>query len=171
VSWLKRLLGSAEPEAQGARAAPIRVKMPLRGRGVVSVPEIDMIGQRFTSRNGRFTLLWRDRYWAYGEPVGGRYVLIDGDAPVVDAGMERPQDGKVADEGTFVLNDWGDSQQLSGTFRAFRSDGSVILSRSYSANLLNNGLSKDGRLAVCQTANSPGSPVSDRPTPSPVPRA
>jgi hypothetical protein len=86
--------------------------------------------------------------------------LIDGDKIAVDGRMERPQDGKVADDGIFILNDWGDSQELSGTFHAFRRDGSEILSRRYSANLLNNGLSSDGRLAVCQTANAPGSPDS-----------
>lgn len=164
MSWLRRLLGSVEPAPTAAPPAAaeerVRVSMPLRGRRIVSVPELDMIGQRVISRNRRFTLLWRDRYWADGHPIKGRYVLLEGDALIVDARMERPQDGKVADDGTFILNDWGDSQELSGTFHAFRSDGSVILSRSYSANLLNNGLSDDGRLAVCQTANSPGSPDS-----------
>ncbi|MBX3562651.1 MAG: hypothetical protein KF780_12675 [Sphingomonas sp.] len=124
------------------------------------MPEIDFVGRRATSANGRFALLWRDRHWAEGQAVTGRYLLIDGDAVLLDERMARPQDGKVADDGTFVLNDAGDDPGLSGTFRAFRSDGGVIVSRDYSANLLNNGLSDDGRLAVCQTANAPGSPDS-----------
>jgi hypothetical protein len=160
MSWLRRLLGGAEAAPEGDRAAPVRVTMPSHARGIVSVPELDMVGERVTSRNGRFTLLWRDRHWADGVPIQGRYLLIDGDAIIVDRRMERPQDGKAADDGTFVLNDWGDSQELSGTFHAFRSDGSEIVSRAYTANLLNNGLSHDGRLAVCQTANAPGSPDS-----------
>lgn len=163
MSWLRRLLGGEEraaAEAPAAPAAPARVRIVSHGKRIVSLPELDMVGEHVTSRNGRFTLLWRDRHWADGHFIQGRYLLIDGDALVVDARMERPQHGKVADDGTFILNDWGDSQELSGTFHAFRSDGSVILSRSYSANLLNNGLSDDGRLAVCQTANAPGSPDS-----------
>jgi hypothetical protein len=68
--------------------------------------------------------------------------------------MQRPNDGKVADNGTFVLNDWRFSNDFSGIFWAFRADGSVILSRSFSANLLNNGLSADGAFACCQTANA-----------------
>lgn len=179
MSWLRRLLGSAEPApaapppavaetpgassragGKSAAARHRRVMIDSYGGRIVSVPELDMIGLRLISRDRRFTLLWRDRYWADGRPIKGRYVLLDDDALVVDARMERPQEGKVADDGTFILNDSGDSQQLSGTFHAFRSDGSIILSRSYSANLLNNGLSDDGRLAVCQTANAPGSPDS-----------
>lgn len=54
----------------------------------------------------------------------------------------------------------GGNQDLSGTFHAFRPDGQPIVSRSYSANLLNNGLSNDGRLAVCQACNAPESPDS-----------
>lgn len=168
MSWLRRLLGgdrerpAAErmPEPAPPAAAPTgpaRVNIGSHGRRIVSVPELDFVGERARSPNRRFTLLWRDRYWMNGEVVEGRYLLIDGDAVVVDARMDRPQDGKVADAGTFILNDWGDSQDLSGTFRAFRSNGTEIVSRRYSANLLNNGLSRDGRLAVCQTCNAPGS--------------
>ena len=150
MSWLRRIFGGADPRL--APAASGRVTLPRRSERIVVVAELDFVGERISSPDGRFTLLWRDRHWAYGEPVAGRYLLIDGETVLVDQGMERPQDGKVADGGNFILNDWGDSDALSGTFRAFRSDGSVILARSYSANLLNNGLSDDGRLAVCQTA-------------------
>lgn len=172
MSWLRRLLGGdpVRPEAAVLKplaapiplepAGPTRVNVSSHGGRIVSIPEIDFVGQRAKSPNRRYTLLWRDRYWLDGDVVGGRYLLIDGDAVVVDGEMERPQDGKVADDGTFILNDWGDSQALSGTFNAFRSDGSEIVTRPYSANLLNNGLARDGRLAACQTCNAPGSPDS-----------
>ena len=164
MSWLRRLFGGAGERsaaaAPAAPAGPARVSIASHGGRVVSVAELDFVGERATSANGRFTLLWRDRHWAGGDLVTGRYLLIDGEAVVLDARMERPQDGKVADDGTFILNDWGDSGELSGTFHAFRSDGSRIVSRLYAANLLNNGLSRDGRLAVCQTCNAPGSPDS-----------
>ena len=124
----------------------------------MTVPELDLVGQRSVSPNGRYTLIWQDRGWTGdSSDPRGRYLLLDGGSLVADARMGRPQDGKVADNGTFILNDWGDSQQLSGTFHAFRGDGSSIISHSYSANLLNNGLAPDGRLAVCQTCNAPGS--------------
>jgi hypothetical protein len=166
MSWLRRLLGVeadgriAKAPVAAAATGPTRVNLTAHSRRIVSIPEIDMVGERTTSPDGRYTLVWQDRFWIEGSVVEGRYVLIDGDAIVVDGRMERPQDGKVADNGTFILNDWGDSQQLSGTFHAFRSDGRTIVSRSYSANLLNNGLSRDGRLAVCQTCNAPASPDS-----------
>jgi hypothetical protein len=161
MSWLKRLLGgSAKPTPLTPPAAAVRVSMPVHSRRIVSIPEVDFVGERVSSPNQRYMLLWHDRRWIDGEVFEGRYLLIDRDAVVLDAKMERPQDGKVADDGTFILNDWGASVELSGTFHAFRRDGSGIVSRLFSANLLNNGLSRDGRLAACQTCNAPGSPDS-----------
>jgi hypothetical protein len=69
--------------------------------------------------------------------------------------MPRPNDGKVEDNGVFILSDWGSIETLNGTFAAFCPDGTPILSRKLKANLFNNGLSPDGRWAVCQTANAP----------------
>jgi len=161
MSWMKRLFADGgEGAALVAPVGTMRIKLPAHARRIVSVPELDFVGERIASPDGRYTLLWHDRRWTDGTVSDGRYVLIDGDAVILEGRMERPQDGKVARDGTFILNDWRDSGSLSGTFRAFRSDGSVILARSYSANLLNNGLSPDGGLAVCQTANAPGSPDS-----------
>jgi hypothetical protein len=160
MSWLKQLFGGTEAAGDAVRFPPVRVTMPVHGRSIVSVPEIDFVGQCVTSANGRFTLFWRDRHWANGTAIEGRYLLVDGDCIVVEGRMERPNDGKVGNDGTFILNDWGASDALAGNFLAFRRDGSLIISRSFCANLLNNGLSDDGRLAACQTANAPNSPDS-----------
>jgi len=62
--------------------------------------------------------------------------------------MARPNDGKVADNGTFIFNDWGFGDGLKGTFRAFDSLGQNLIVRRFRANLLNNGISFDGRFAV-----------------------
>lgn len=111
------------------------------------------------SPNGRYQLVWQDaRSSPDGARLQGRYVLIDAGRVVVDRAMERPQDGNVNDTGVFILNDWGDRAELAGTFTAFSPDGRKIVSRAFGANLLNNGLSSDGRWGVCQTCNAPGSP-------------
>jgi hypothetical protein len=128
------------------------------GRSIVSLPQIDMMGRTAASPSGRYRLVWRDSATRCGEVVGGRYVLLDGTDLLVDGAMDRPNDGKVADDGTFILNDWGSREALEGRFVAFARDGRVLVERHFAANLVNNGLSQDGRLAVCQTANAPGSP-------------
>ena len=80
---------------------------------------------------------------------------------VRDEGVrDRPNDGKVAENGRFILNDCSNSGELSGTFYAFEPDGTDILTRTFSANLNNNGLAPGGGMAVCQTCNAPNSPDS-----------
>ena len=169
MSWLRRLFGMDAGDAEtmpdpirasdpvAAPAQPNRIHMKHYGGRIVSVQSIDFTGEFARSPNKRFTLLWQDRMFINGAPRTGRYILIDDGRLVVDARMTRPQDGKVADTGTFVLNDWGVNDVLSGTFHAFAAEGRAIISRSFAANLLNNGLAKDGRLAVSQTCNAPGS--------------
>ncbi len=71
--------------------------------------------------------------------------------------MARPNDGKVADDGTFILNQWGAGNSTSGTFRAFNYLGAPIIAKRIRANLFNNGLSPEGRYAAVQACNAPGS--------------
>ncbi|XUJ36014.1 tetratricopeptide repeat protein [Bradyrhizobium japonicum] len=82
--------------------------------------------------------------------------MLDGKRVIVEGRMPRPNDGAVTDVGVFILNDWGASETLNGTFHAFGADGKMLVSRHFMANLYNDGVSADGRFAVCQTANAPG---------------
>jgi hypothetical protein len=162
MTWLRKLLGIDAATPTTKVSVPVkpqrdRLTVERYGGHIVSVREIDFTGQCAQSPNGRFTLLWRDRYILNDVLQGGRYVLLDNRRLVLDEAMARPQDGKVANDGVFILNDWGSSEELAGTFHAFAPDGREILSRHFTANLLNNGLSDDGRLAVSQTCNAPGS--------------
>lgn len=155
---LKWLLGGKE---QAGGAPQNRVDVRALGVGnsdLVSVRELDFFGHCNRSPNGRYALLWRDGNGSTGGARSsglGRYYLLDGDRVAVAGEMERPNDGKVADSGTFILNDWRFTSVLAGTFYAFRADGTEIIARPFAANLYNNGLAPDGRLAACQTANAP----------------
>lgn len=124
------------------------------------IPARDFFGWFRRSPNGRFVITWldanEDGTRGGARPSGkARYFLLDGPEIVAEGHLERPNDGKVADNGTFIFNDWKFSADLSGEFYAFDGDGRLILSKTVSANLYNNGLATDGRLAVCQTCNSP----------------
>jgi hypothetical protein len=125
----------------------------------VNIRSRNFVGLSAGSPNRRYTLAWRDanesgKVGGFRESGYGRYILLDGERIVAEAEMARPNDGKVADNGNFILHDWGFGGSLKGTFSAFRADGKRILSRHFKANLLNNGLSPDGVIAVCHTCNS-----------------
>lgn len=148
-------------EAAAPAKAPNTCRYEISG-SLIFINGRDFVGSYSRSPNGQFLLAWRDANDAgtHGgaRPSGhGRYVLIEGDAIIAEGRAERPNDGKVADNGVFILNDWlFYSEALEGVFLAFHKDGSPILSRRFAANLFNNGLSEDGRIAVCQTCNAAG---------------
>lgn len=120
---------------------------------IITIPSRDFFGISSKSPNGRFTIAWSD-----GGPDQsriGRYIVLDQGKVTLEGKAPRPNDGKVADSGVFIFNEWGPIQTLSGTLRSYRPDGSLIFARRFKANLFNNGLSADGRWAVCQTCNAP----------------
>lgn len=125
------------------------------------------LGRYARSANMRYTLVWCDndpggRRSGARQEGHGHYFLFHKDGLVAEGATERPNDGKVADNGTFILNDWHFGSGLKGTFRAFAASAQCLLERKFDANLLNNGISDDGQLAVCQTCNAPGSPDSSK---------
>jgi tetratricopeptide (TPR) repeat protein len=115
------------------------------------IPFRNHFGECAESRNGRFLLTWAD------DTVRGKYFLLCDNRIIVEGKMARPNDGKVADNGTFILNQWGSGSSLRGTFRAFNYMGEPIVAKKIAANLFNNGLSPEGRYAAVQACNAPGS--------------
>jgi hypothetical protein len=156
-NWLFRRASVSDPDETAAEPTA-----PKRGlfEDFLDLPARNFFGRCTHSPNGRYTLGWRDANDA-GSHGGarsrglGRFILLDGRNVLAEGQMARPNDGKVANNGTFILNDWEFTGGLSGIFSAFRSNGAKILSRRFEANLYNNGLASDGRFAVCQTCNSP----------------
>ena len=128
---------------------------------VIHINKLNFFGLFHRSENGRFILAWSDydpasKIGGMREKGYGRYVLIEKGKVILQGKLERPNDGKVSNLGIFILNDWMFGQELRGTFYAFDSSGKLLIKHTCNANLYNNGLSNDGRYAVCQTAPNDG---------------
>jgi tetratricopeptide (TPR) repeat protein len=126
---------------------------------IVSIPSRNFFGEFSQSSNGIFLLAWRDRHYQvdennYTSKVGGDYYLFENENLIVEGHLSRPNDGKISDNGTFILNDWDEAIAQCGTFLSFDKAGNLILARKFKANLLNNGLDDSGKYAVCQTCNA-----------------
>lgn len=124
-------------------------------KGFVCVADIDFVGKSASSEDRRYLLAWSDSDQASGrgglrESGFGRYVLAYDNKVELVGSAERPNSGKVANDGTFILNDWMFGDGLKGTFLAFDKSGISTIKHHFSANLYNNGISENGEFAVCQ---------------------
>lgn len=162
MSWLAKLWNRHGATPQSHASDELVTLEPLMpGDRFVRIKARDFFGQHVGSPNGRFVLAWADHdpegsRGGHRESGHGRYLLIDNGRLLVEDRAERPNDGKVADNGVFILNDWLFGDGLKGRFLAFRPDGSLIIERDFTANLFNNGLAEDGSMAVCQTCHAGG---------------
>jgi len=127
---------------------------------MIELPSIGMFGPYAESQNGEYTLVWSDSdpsagVGGYRERGHGSYALVHNDAVVCTGKLERPNDGKVANNGTFVIADWCFGGSLKSRLHGFLSSGQQILRSEFSANMFNTGLSNTGEYAVAQLASSP----------------
>jgi len=110
------------------------------------------------TENENFLLAYNDEFYinvdGNRKRVPGELVFINGDKLFYINFIERPNDGKLAESGNFVINDWLRAEKLSGIFYAFSSDGEVLIKKKFNSNLGENGISKDGNYAVVETLNS-----------------
>src|SRR2546423_1242340 len=98
------------------------------GGDFISIDSRRFYGLCSRSPTGRYTIAWSDADHSRGiagsrEAGSGRYILLDDQTVVVEDTMQRPNDGKVADSGVFILDDWGFGEGLKGTLRAFDREG------------------------------------------------
>jgi hypothetical protein len=129
------------------------IEVPSRGFGIYHAAR---------SPDGSYTIAWDDGGEVSGRYVGGFresglgcYLLAFRDQIILEGKLERPNDGKVSNAGTFILNDWLFGRGANGVFHVFSRDGKSILSHRFEVRLTGNAISKNGRVAVCQLSSSP----------------
>ncbi len=130
--------------------------------GFLRIDNPYFFGQCSHSPSGRFVLGWSDA--VVTQRVGlrerfGKYLLLEGEKIAAAGKLERPNDGKVSNAGSFIFNDWMFGYDLRSTFYGFSCDGEVLVKQTFNAVLYNNGLSDDGRFAICQTCLNEGERV------------
>ena len=113
------------------------------------------------SPSAAFVLLWRDAsnddtsvgYRASGP---GRYRLIEHGAGLRCEGpLERPNDGHVANTGTFILADWLFTDDLRSRLHVIDAEGTELVRRECRANIAATFIDPDGRYAAVQMASNP----------------
>lgn len=168
MSLLQKLGSLFRPPQSSAAAQEKKQNVSSLHRGIafiggmMTVRSVDFFGPYALSPSGRWALGWRDADVDAGrgghrDKGHGTYLLydIESDRIAVAGKLERPNQGAVANDGTFILQDWHFGDGLQGTFIVFASDGHILHKRRFHANLHNGAVSADGAWAICQTANNP----------------
>lgn len=125
----------------------------------IRIPQIRFYGRSVTSLNGRYTLAWMAGTRTYDQRgelynQNGTYILFDKKEIILIDDLESPEYGKVSNNGIFVFNDSMFSDVPQSFFYAIDRQGNTLIKHRFSANIFNNGLSPEGRFAVCQTCNT-----------------
>lgn len=84
----------------------------------------------------------------------GNYLVIIGNLLMSHGELVRPQEGKIGNNGNFILSDWLSPKSLKSTIHAYNQFGKELVALSLNANLIGNGISESGLYAIFQTANS-----------------
>lgn len=166
-TFLQRLFGKEAQSEPTARPKAKHLRIQKFGHDLVRIETLGFFGHHAASPNGNFHLIWADRnpegtVGGYRHEGHGSWSLLHDDEIVSTGRLERPADGKTANNGSFIIHDRMFGDGLKGRFVAFRADGEKLVEKELTANLFGNGLSDDGRFAICQTANAPGSADSCR---------
>ena len=119
-----------------------------------------------SSPDGSWAILTRDADDRY-EHVGyrtsgpGRYRLVEGSVTRCQGQLDRPNDARVANNGTFLVSDWlfGDDRRCRVC--VFDKAGTPLIDGRYAANVLATGISDDGRFGALQLASNPDAPDFD----------
>lgn len=159
MGWFQNLFGRRDANLPSG-APPLPAASSWEGR-LFTLDRPKWFGLFSVSPNGRWLISWRDSdpssgTGGYRKQGKGGYLLYDISAKrvVLQGHLERPNNGHVANNGSFVLEDWHFGDELSGTLHGFDAQGHSLLKRKFAANLVNSAISPNGRYAVGQTANS-----------------
>lgn len=122
----------------------------------VDIPELGFTSVSDSkSKKSNYILSYHDEYFinvdGTSKIVPGKVVFINNDELILIDYIQRPTDGKVAENGNFIINDWLSPEDLSGIFYAYDSKLNPIIKMRFSCNLGANTISEDGHYAVLET--------------------
>lgn len=155
------------PDTQRDSRSPVTPQANLVKRigtrfGMVEIPSLDLLCASSVSPNGDYMIAWADSSSDSRGTVGGHrakghgtFVFIANEKILCQSkNLERPNKGKVADNGTFILIDafFGTSTDCDAYI--FAKDGTEILRLRLTAKAVDTAISADGRFAIIQLAGS-----------------
>ncbi len=139
-----------KPSAERPAGQSLKTEFSFSTTDMIRIKNPDFFGWYSQSKSGNFVLAWSP----IGDRHSGNFLIFESGVLKAQGNLANPMDGKISNNGNFVLNDWMDAEKLQGTFYAFDSEGKILLRKQFEANLDNGDISEDGAFAACHTCNS-----------------
>lgn len=140
---------SVKPKTTAKAKKPLNNDILLSSSGL----EVDLT-KRFVTRyqdtTGHAIYSPDKNYQAFWGADKG-IIIFKNKLEIAHIGLKRHDTCLIANNGTLVVNGFDDSGNV---FYAFDREGNVIISKHFQTALHVNGLSPDGRYAICQTVHS-----------------
>jgi hypothetical protein len=129
------------------------------GSSMVLIKSINFFGSYSESPNGKYIVTCQDSdhsrgVGGYRTKGNGRFALVELSNILFLKECQRPNDGKVSNNGTVIISDWLFGDELGSTLLVYDITGQRILEHRFTANAFNNGISPDGQFAAVQLCNS-----------------
>lgn len=122
----------------------------------IKVPDITFRSISFLiTKNERFILAYNNGHYKVLDGINkfikGEIIFINQNKLFLIKDLMRPHDGKLAENGSFIISDWMTAGEREGTFYVFNSEANVLIKKKFNSNLGKNAISESGRFAVIET--------------------
>ncbi|EHW1390725.1 hypothetical protein K1J91_004219 [Salmonella enterica] len=132
----------------------VSINMPFKDYSYLSVNDLDFFGLFSRSTSGEWIIAWQDRDIKNGvegcrTSGKGHYVLYnDREKKIVVYGkkLERPDAGKVLNNGVFMLTDNRFGNALKSSIYVFNARGETLFRRTFGTNIAKSHLSSGGEV-------------------------
>ncbi|KZX17193.1 hypothetical protein [Methanobrevibacter filiformis] len=130
------------------------------GKEFIKINKLNYFGFYNISENKKYIVSWldcsEDRHKC-GRRNGGKgtYILCEDESVILKGKIERPNEGKVGNNGNFIFEDWlfnKDGINETGSIcYGFNKNGRTILKHYLNSNIRESAISDDGNFAIFQT--------------------
>ncbi|HFW4264606.1 TPA: hypothetical protein ACIBOF_002612 [Salmonella enterica subsp. diarizonae serovar 61:r:-] len=145
---------TSQPRVRTKDYSQMEASIPIKG--VFSVRDLDFDGSFSRSSSGKWIIAWQDR--DVKNKVGGcrtsgkgHYILYnDNEKKIAVYGnkLERPNAGKVLNDGTFMLTDIRFGNDIKSSIYVFNPQGEVLFRKTFRANIAKSRISPAGKVVT-----------------------
>ena len=127
----------------------------------LKINKLNYFGFYSKSQNGKYIISWLDcseDRRSCGSRNGGKgtYILCKDDEIILKGRLERPNDGKVGNNGNFIMEDWLFNKDgvkgTGGICYGLDKNGKTLLKHHLNSNIRESAISDEGNFALFQTA-------------------